>query len=769
MAQNSRKPAQNKDVQKKSKKFIKAALTYESDDRDDKVRGKSIAVCVIVILLMSALLLRFAYLQFAKGDYYSKKAYAQQNSWRTISARRGTIMDRNGNVLAISVSSCLVNVNQKIIAENAPDGNKAAYQEKIARGLSDILELDYDEILAKVQSEGRYKLIAEKLELETGDKIKAWIREEKIKGVYVDEDMSRYYPNNQLACHVLGFTGRDDQGLVCGIEVALDSMLTGPAGRIITAVDAAGNELPYDEITRLDPKDGNNVVLTIDATVQNMVEKALEEAIAKENVLQGGAIVVMQPDTGDVLAMASYPYFNLNAPYAAPEGYEDGWTGNTNESVKILSETVWRNKALTDTYEPGSVFKAITASIGVEEGFVNKNSMVSDAPHSLSGWTISCWRRGNDHGTETFAEAVMNSCNPVFSKLAVQMGLDTFYRYIEAFGFREKTGILLSGEANSIFHQNPSEIDMAVTAFGQRVQITPIQLATAYCAIANGGKLVQPRIVKEITDGDNIVVQSYDTTVVRQVISESTSKAVLEMLEQVVASGTGSNAYVSGYRVAGKTGTSQTTTTDIDGRYIASFCGIAPADDPEVVVLVVLDHPNSSEGAASGGRQAAPVAGALIEKILTYMEVDRRYTELDSHNMMVKGYVPNVTGLSVSDAIAELKSEGFSYTLADVDDDADLSQITVAEQIPRYNSYIMSGSKVVLYTSQDSVRKTVTMPDLIGYTLAEAIETLSELGINVQANSIGEVVSQSIPGGTQVNKGSVVILDLVNNDTESMG
>ena len=464
MTKNSRI---NQEHDKKKKitrqNVIKAALTYESEDRDDKVRGKSIAVCVTVIVLLVMLLFRFAYLQFVKGDYYTKKAYAQQNSWRTISAKRGMITDRNGNVLAISVSSCLVNVNQKIIKDNAPNNNVEAYQKKIAQGLADILKVDYEQTLKKIQSEGRYKLIAEKLEIELGDQVKSWIKEEKIKGVYVDEDTTRYYPNNNLACHLLGFTGKDDQGLVCGIEVALDSTLTGTAGRIITAVDAAGNELPYDEITRLDPKDGNNVVLTIDAVIQDMAAKALKETIEEFHVTEGGAIVVMQPDTGDVLAMASYPDFNLNDPYGAPEGYDsNNWIGNTNESVKILSETVWRNKALTDTYEPGSTFKSITTAIGIEEGIVNKDTMVSDSPLDLSGWKIRCWRKSNDHGSETFADAVKNSCNPVFAKLSLQIGIETFYRYIESFGFRTKTGIMLSGEANSIFHSNPTEIDMAV-------------------------------------------------------------------------------------------------------------------------------------------------------------------------------------------------------------------------------------------------------------------------------------------------------------------
>ena len=769
----NKRESRNKEPEETAKKnIIKAAMSFQSVDRNDKMKSKTNFIRVFVLLLLAVLLFRFVHLQFIKGDYYAKKAYAQQNSWRTISAKRGKITDVNGNVLAISISTYLVNVNQKIISDvYEKEEEKVAYQKKIAAGLAEFLEIDYNEVLKKIQSEGRYKLIAENIELEVGDKIKQWIKEEKIKGVYVDEDTMRYYPNDNLASHIIGFTGKDDQGLVCGVEVAFDDLLMGTDGRIITAVDAAGNELPYDEVTRLDPIDGYNVVLTIDATIQNMVENALEATIEKFNVLEGGAIIVMRPETCDVIAMASYPDFNLNDPYLQPAGdTTENWVGNSQENVQVLFDTVWRNKALTDTYEPGSTFKSITACMGIEEGKVNPNSIVSDAPLSLAGWTISCWRKSGDHGSETFTESVKNSCNPVFSKLALDIGLEKFYEYIEAFGFKDKTGIVLTGEAESIFHANPGEIDMAVTAFGQRVQITPIQLATAYCAIANGGTLLKPRIVKEVTDSDNIVIKSYDTQVVRQVISEETSKQVLGMLEQVVATGTGSNAYVSGYRVAGKTGTSETTQSETTNRYIASFCGIAPADDPEVVVLVMLDHPEPEDGAdASGGKHAAPVAGELIEKILTHLEVDRRYTELDSNSMMVKDYVPDITGMSVAEAIELLEKEGFEYTLADADSNGDLTQIQVTEQIPRYNSYVMSGANIILYTNPETEKKKVTVPDLTGYSLAEAVNTLNDIGLNVKADNIGTVISQNIKSGTQVEKGSVIEIELINNDTETAG
>lgn len=769
---NNRESRNQKPDESTIKKIINAAMSFQSVDRNDKMKSKTNFIKVFVLLLLAVLLFRFVHLQFIKGDYYAKKAYAQQNSWRVISAKRGKITDVNGNVLAISISTCLVNVNQKIISDvYEKENEKVAYQKKIAAGLADILEIDYNEILKKIQSEGRYKLIAENIDVEVGKKIKEWVKAEKIKGVYVDEDTMRFYPNNNLASHIIGFTGKDDQGLVCGVEVAFDDLLMGTDGRIITAVDAAGNELPYEEITRLDPIDGYNVVLTIDATIQNMVENALKATIEKYNVLEGGAIIVMRPDTCDVIAMASYPDFNLNAPYLQPVGdTSENWVGNSQENVQVLLNTVWRNKALTDTYEPGSTFKSITACMGIEEGKVNQNSIVSDAPLSLAGWTISCWRKSGDHGSETFTESVKNSCNPVFSKLALDIGLEKFYEYVEAFGFKDKTGIVLTGEAESIFHANPGEIDMAVTAFGQRVQITPIQLATAYCAIANGGTLLKPRIVKEVTDSNNIVIKSYDTQVVRQVISEETSKQVLGMLEQVVATGTGSNAYVSGYRVAGKTGTSETTQSETTNRYIASFCGIAPADNPEIVVLVMLDHPEPEDGAdASGGKHAAPVAGELIEKILTHLEVDRRYTELDSNSMMVKKYVPDITGMTITEAIKLLEKEGFEYTLADADSNGDLTQVKVTEQIPRYNSYVMSGANIVLYTNPETEKKKVTVPDLTGYSLAEAVNTLNDIGLNVKADNIGTVISQNIESGTQVEKGSVIEIELINNDTETAG
>ncbi|MBQ5762048.1 MAG: PASTA domain-containing protein [Clostridia bacterium] len=751
---------------KELKRKIKETFTYKSEDVHPGTRWKTYLLCIVLLTVLCALLVRFAYLQIIKGEEYQEKAYQQQNSWRTISADRGTITDRNGNVLAVSIAANIVTIDPYVIRNT--DKNNPGYKEKVAGGLSSILDVEYDEILEMISAKkSRYKVVAEKVDISVGDEVEKWIKDKKIKGVYVDEDSVRYYPNGRLASHLIGITGKDDQGLLGGIESTFDKYLSGTPGRIITAVDVYGNELPYDEVTRLDPVNGYDVVMTIDATIQKMVEEELKNAIDTYGAQRGGTIVVMKPETAEILAMASYPDYDLNDPYAKPDSIQDdNWNGHTTQDVQTLYATVWRNKALVDTYEPGSTFKSITSAIGLEENLITATSPVSDAPYSLAGWTIHCWRKNGDHGSETFEEAVKNSCNPVFSKLAVEkIGIPCYYRYIKAFGFNDKTGIELEGEAGSIFHSNPTDIDLAVTAFGQRIQITPIQLATAYCAIANGGYLRTPLIVKEVVNSDGLVIKKYNENTVRQVISGSTSKTLLSILEQVVADGTGSNAYVAGYRVAGKTGTSETLTTDTDGRYIVSFCGIAPADNPELVILVVLDHP--TVGSASGGRQAAPVAGNLFDKILTYMEVERRYTDLDDENMMVKSYVPKIVGMTVKDAADLLGKKGFSFTLADADGDYDTTIVT--EQIPAPNTYINSNSKVIIYTKENPVKFTVTVPKLIGMTLQEANDLLSELGLNMKADNIGVVISQSIEPGTKVEKGSVITITLENNDTEAFG
>ncbi|MBQ2306867.1 MAG: PASTA domain-containing protein [Clostridia bacterium] len=782
---NKRRSKENAGESRGGSRF-KNLFAKESVAREKNYAGGfNVLTRVLFLLLMLVIIANFAIIQVVKGDYYRQQANAQQSAWRTIPAGRGTILDTNGVELAVSVAANIVTVDPSVIKTAAVNyvknyiakpgdvySDAAAedmYRRLIARDLAELLKLDEEWVFAQVSADGRYKMIARKIETDLGDRIKAWRSEKHIKGVYVDEDSKRIYPLGRLASHVLGFTGNDDQGLVCGVEVALNKELTGTNGRIMTSVDAKGNELPYDSVRRIDAVKGMNPVLTLDAKIQAIAESALKQAIIDYNVIEGGAAIVMNAKNADVLAMASYPDFDLNDPYGKPDWVDDPeWIGNATKDVQILSTTVWRNKALTDTYEPGSTFKSISAAIGLEEGKVRPGTKVSDKPLLLRGWEINCWKKDGDHGEETFADAIKNSCNPILARLALDIGLESYLSYVHGFGFFDRTGITISGEAASIMHESPSDIDLAVMSFGQRFQITPIQMATAYCALANGGTLYKPRIVRELRDQDGITTKVYESVALRQVISQRTSSEMMAILEDVVASGTGSNAYVSGYRVAGKTGTSETLQTQSTGRYIASFIGIAPADDPEIVVLVMLDHPDVESG-ASGGRQAAPTVGKIIEKTLEYMGVARRYTELDRKAMMVKSYVPDVAGLPVEDARILLKRAGLVMEVPDMPENGDPTVVTVAVQVPEMGQYITDGSTVLLYTDAATKHPVVRVPNLTGYALTDAYILLSQLGFNMHAENIGTVVYQSVEPGTMLERGAVIELKVENTNTESMG
>ncbi len=730
-----------------------------------KVKTRIVILCLAVTFLLVALLGRVAWIQFIRGDEYTKLAYEQQNSGRTIPATRGTITDSNGNIFAISVSARQISINQTMIKTQGEKlKDLEGYQRKIADKLAEFLNLKSEDILEKIQTTGRYKEIARKVEVEVADQIEAWIDEENIKGVYIDEDVKRYYPNNELGAHVLGFTGRDDQGLVCGVEVALDSYLSGTPGRIISAVDSMGNELPYAEETRVEPQNGNNVELNINRDIQAICEEVLAETAAKWNVTEGCAAVVMNPMDGKILAMASYPYFDLNNPYACPEGMDPTeWTGHTAENVEVLNSTVWRNKCLTDTYEPGSTFKAVTGSIGIENNIVHRDSMVDDGDLYLADWQFGCWKDGG-HGIVPFHSAVQNSCNGVFARLALDIGNDLFYSGMKAFGFYDKTGVLLAGEANSIIHTNPSEIDRAVTGFGQRIQVTPMHMIRAYCAIANGGYLLKPQLVNEVTDENGNVVIRYEREVERQVISEATAKEMLSMLEGVVTTGTGHNAYVAGYRVAGKTGTSETIETTATDRFVASFCGIAPVDDPKLVVLVMIDHPDQRIAEASGGRMAAPAAAEIIERSLEYMGVERRYTESEKSNFLLRSLVPDLSEMNVAEALWALEANGLQGKIIGEYNEEDEFKTKVVAQMPAAGIIVNRNSEIVVYVGEEpETRTTVKVPDLEGCSLADAYVILKERGLGMFALKSGTVTGQSIKAGTEVEEGTVISLEFGDN------
>jgi len=705
-------------------------------------------VLLIIYFLISAVLLgRVAYWQFIEGDRLRKEAFNQQNRGRIISPKRGTIYDRNGKELAVSASVDTVWVNPIDIASSEVS------MEKVAKDLSSMLDMDEAEVYSIITKKTTFNYLKRKIDREVGDQIRKWIADNKIKGVYVDEDTKRYYPKRNLASHILGYTGSDNQGLA-GIEAAMEKYLKGVPGKILSELDADGREIPFTEEKRIEAQDGLNVVLTIDETIQYFTEKALEKAIFENKIANGASAIVMDPRNGEILALSSKPDFDPNNPRLPPPGYEsENWTGYTKEEVDILWSTVWRNKALVDTYEPGSTFKAITTAMGLEEGLVTPDTPVNDYPVEIGGWDISCWRDW-PHGEETFREGVYNSCNPVFVRLAQKIGISKFYEYMRAFGFFDKTGIELP-EGSSVIHENPAEIDMAVASFGQRFQITPIQLITAYSAIANGGTLIKPRIVKELTDNEGNIVKKFEPETVRTVVSKETTRTLLDILEGVVTDGTGRNAYVSGYKVAGKTGTSQTTEA---GRYIASFAAIAPADNPIITVLVILDNPKGFS--YMGGAVAAPVAGGLVEDILDYLGVERRYTEKDKERMKTEVYVPDVRDKKLSEAINVLKQYGLEHKVERNASGGNADEIVV-EQTPKPGVSVPDNSVVILYTYKPEEEVMATVPDVLNMTIAEATKTLNDAGLNIKIEGMGTSVSQSVEPGTKIAKGSVVKVQFV--------
>lgn len=714
------------------------------------VKKRLLFVLVAFSLLTIGLVVRIGFIQIVKGEEYQKFAYNQHNIGRDISAKRGTIYDRNMKPLAISASVETISANPRVIKELKLDTNKMSVE------LGAIIDMDPAEILKKLTKNSRYEWIKKKVDKDVGDKVREWRQKNKYDGISIDEDTKRYYPYRNLAAHVIGFTNVDNDG-IDGVEKVMEQYLKGVPGKVLSEVDGSGMELSMGEEKYIQAQDGYDVVLTIDETIQYFAEKALEKAIADNNVINGATAIVMDPRNGEILALTSKPDFDLNNPRAVPLDKDPKtWTGTSVDDVKYLQETVWRNKAIVDTYEPGSTFKPITAAAGLEEGVITPETPVTDATVKVGGWPINCWKP-NAHLHETFREGVYNSCNPVFVRLSQVLGISKFYSYVKAFGFYEKTGINLPGEAGSIFHKNPTEVNMATASFGQRFQITPIQLIQAYGAIANGGELIKPHVIKDVVDGSGNVIKKYDPEVVRKPISKQTSDTLKDILEGVVSVGTGKNAKIPGYKIGGKTGTSETLETQKilkqgnNKRYIISFSAFAPADNPVICALVVLDYPDVYN--PTGGMRAAPVAGKLVEDVLTYLGVEKEYTEDDKKQMLSQVQVPDVKGKTLEEAIKLLRQNKLEYKIEGQNKDM---KAIVQEQTPKSTVLLHENSMVVLYTYKPQNEVTTIVPDVKNKTISEAKAAFRNAGINLRINGSGTAISQEYPAGTKVKKGDIV-------------
>lgn len=639
----------------------------------------------IVFLIIAILIGRLGYIQLIQGKELSELAYEQQTLDRAINPKRGTIYDATGTVLAQSSTVETVTVN--------PGNISAENKEKVAKKLAEIFELDYEKVLKKVSKRSSIETIAKRVNKEKTDQLREWMEENKITvGINIDEDTKRYYPYNNFASQIIGFCGSDNQGLD-GIEAKYDKELSGTKGAIKRHTDAKGGEIGEEGESYISAINGNDLVLTIDINIQSIVEKYLKEACIDNKCTDGGNIVIMNPQNGDILAMATYPNYNLNEPYEAyTDELKSAWDTMSQEDKTKSLQAVWRNRAITDTYEPGSTFKTITSSAAIEEGLVTdidkSGQFACTGGIEVAGVRIKCWRYYRPHGAESLRQALMNSCNPVFIGLGQKMGVTKYYSYLRRFGLLTTTGVDLPGEAGSIFlaENKAGPVELATISFGQRFEITPLQLVTAVSAIANGGDLVQPRVVKQIVDSKTGEKRDVEVKKKGNAISKETSEKVLSMMESVVAEGTGKNAKVAGYRIGGKTGTSEDGVNT--GKYVTSFIGVAPIDNPQLVMLITLYNP-TGEGGHQGGGVAAPLAGQIFREILPYMEINQG--NADEVEQVEQVVAPDIVGKSVAEAEKLLKENGLELVLeSEVED----TEALVKEQVPSAGIVVKKGSKV---------------------------------------------------------------------------
>ena len=778
------------------------------------IRSRTLLMMVLLGIVTFLLLFWKLYdLQINQHDELQEKAVAQQTRSTVVTASRGTIYDRNGLPLAISATAETVCVSPKDIVEYVEEQREkqeaaaAKAEEKgeayipgqvrdetyIARGLERLLGVDQETILKKMERTfSQYEMVKKKVDQEVANDVRRFINGEiddegnevpedqrvKLRGVWMQPDAKRYYPYGSLAANVIGFVDGDNQGGV-GLEAKYNSVLSGTAGLTVTAKNAAGSDLLYQYEQYYDAENGKNLVLTLDSNIQYYLEKGIESMADKFDAANGATGIVMDVNTGAILAMASYPNYDLNdygtvydeklqakldSTLAALEQNKGSYTTEEDYQAAVskaasnILNTQWRNKCIDSTYEPGSTFKPLTLAAALEEGVVNMNTTFTcTGSIKVQGWSkpIGCSRRSG-HGTQTLEVATGNSCNPAFITMGLKIGTDRYYDYLESFGLMEPTGVDMIGEVSGIFSSraqfNTNVVSLASYAFGQTFNVTPLALIRAQAACINGGYLYTPYVVDQILDDDGNIVSQHDSTPVRQVISEETSAKVRQCLEYVVAQGTGKNGQVAGYRIGGKTGTADKTGT---GDVVVSFMCFAPADDPQVIMLITMDTPSRTTGTyVSGGNMVAPTASQVMGEILPYLGIEPDYTA--DQLVGADATVPNVVGKTAEEAKAKLESVGFAYKTVGSGD-------TVTDQTPAGGAIIPNNATVILYLGAEKSSELCTVPNVVGRTASEANQALTNAGLIMKvtgatSTSSGNVhaISQSVPEGTQVEAGSVI-------------
>ena len=725
------------------------------------IQTRSFVLMILMGVVMFVLLFfRLFDLQITRHEELQGKAVNQQTRRTVVTANRGTIYDAGGNILAISSSAETIILSPLEIdnAVNDTENPVSWTKESLAAGLAEILGKDASAIRKRMDNvKSQYEVIQLRADEDTAAKVRSYVDENKIAGVHLVADTKRYYPYGSLAAQVIGFVGDENTGLY-GLEAYYEKELEGQSGLVISSKDQAENDMLYTYEQYFAAKNGSDLTLTLDTTIQYYLEKGIESMVDKFSAANGASGIVMDAKTGGILAMASYPNYDLNdfltvSDLTLQERIERG--ESTVADMQLLQ---WRNKALNDTYEPGSTFKILTLSAALEEGVVDKTTTVNcGGSVNISGYTIHCSNK-NGHGLQTLVQSVGNSCNPAFINYGLRIGSEKFYEYMRSFGLMNTTGIDLGGEAVGVFAADSSftQLDLACYAFGQNFTVTPLALIAAQAACVNGGYLHTPYLVERIADSDGNVTYRHDDTPVRQVISEQTSATVRECLEYVVASGTGKNGQVAGYRIGGKTGTADKGQT---GDVVVSFLCFAPADDPQVIMLITMDTPSRATGTyVSGGNMVAPTASTVMAEILPYLGVEPSYSAEELLGMDTT--VPNVIGMSVEEAKAKLKDRALSYKIVGDGE-------TITDQTPAGGAIIPGKSSVILYVGEEKSTDKCVVPHLIGKTPSEANTTATAAGLLIRfsgttgsESSSVRVLSQSIDEGTEVDAGTVITVQL---------
>ena len=727
---------------------------------------RSLAFIIFLIFVLCLLLWKIGYLQFVQGDDLKRREYNQAIASSVINAKRGTIFDSNKKALAISADVDTITVNPKLIEGKAKKGEDQAektklWKEKLAEKFSDLFDLDYNETLESLNSEKDLETIAEKVENDKVEELREWLNSNNnTTGINIDKDTKRYYPYDNLASNLIGFCGTDNQGLD-GVELSYDRILKGTNGKITTSISVTQDAIPDGDRKYIAPEDGSNVYLTIDSNIQTIAEKYLKQAVEENNCSRGGNVIIEDPTTGEILAMATYPDYNLNEPYEPNSTISDGWDDKSSEKKNELLYSMWRNRAVLDTYEPGSTFKVITASTALEEDLAETDTagdFYCGGKIQVSDKEISCANPAG-HGSQSLRNALENSCNPALIQIGQRIGVSTFYKYLRAFGLFAKTGIDLPSEGQSSFwnQKNVGPVELATMSFGQRFTVTPMQMVKAISAVANEGVMVTPHVVKKIENTNNGTITNIETKEEKQVISKSVANKMKDIMKDVVEKGGGTYAQVSGYTIGGKTGTSEPDPSHPENGYVSSFLAIAPVENTKLVVLLTLYAPHTSD--YYGGKIAAPAVSQILSEVLPYLNIPSNDVGESNSEGLIS--VPNVKTKTLVEAKRIIENSGLK-----VDSDSQADDV-IMEQVPASGTQLTSGGIVKLYSKGNDDRVSQTVPDLKGVSFERAKVMLQAKNLNIAKTGSGIVIAQNPQAGTSVDEGTVISVTLQEQTTKS--